>query len=160
MNMECQTINFGAVAAQLANEARERFPSVQIVSEGVSTAVASADAERVVQLGRILLTNACESAQRTISWITEADAALARVRWRIIDDGPGVTPETVGRLFEPFFSTRSGHAGLGLALAQKIVSGHGGTIQAGNRAQGGFEVQVSMPSQSPLGARKAELGVK
>ncbi len=44
------------------------------------------------------------------------------------DSGPGVAPEAVGRIFEPFFSTREGALGVGLYLARKLTTDMGGTI--------------------------------
>src|SRR5690606_33539131 len=44
----------------------------------------------------------------------------------ISDTGPGIPPDVLERIFEPFFSTKKGGTGLGLALAQQIVAEHGG----------------------------------
>ncbi len=63
----------------------------------------------------------------------------------IEDDGPGVSPEVLPRLFEPYFSARSGGTGLGLAIVKKIVEEHGGEISAENRAPGGFRVRFDLP---------------
>ena len=74
------------------------------------------------------------------------------MEWVIRDDGPGVATEMSHLLFSPFFSTRPGHAGLGLALARKWIVLNGGKITAGNLPQGGFEVHVSLPqAMEPLG---------
>jgi signal transduction histidine kinase len=67
------------------------------------------------------------------------------VRVTIEDDGPGVSPEVLPRLFEPYFSARSGGTGLGLAIVKKIVEEHGGEISAENRAPGGFRVRFDLP---------------
>ena len=63
----------------------------------------------------------------------------------VADDGPGVEPELLRRIFEPYFSTDDAGTGLGLPIARKIVEEHGGTIQARNRAGGGLAVVVSLP---------------
>jgi signal transduction histidine kinase len=70
------------------------------------------------------------------------------------DDGPGVLPETLPRLFDPYFSAKSGGTGLGLAIAKKIVEEHGGSISAENRAEGGFRVRFDLPLGS-VAARAA-----
>lgn len=77
----------------------------------------------------------------TVATRRDGEAALLVVR----DDGPGFSEAARGRLFEPYFSTRSGGTGLGLAIARRIVEEHGGTIAAGNRPQGGAEVTVRLP---------------
>ena len=74
------------------------------------------------------------------------DRGDRRVRVTIEDDGPGVSPEVLPRLFEPYFSARSGGTGLGLAIVKKIVEEHGGEISAENRAPGGFRVRFDLPA--------------
>jgi signal transduction histidine kinase len=44
------------------------------------------------------------------------------------DDGPGMATETAEKIFDPFFSTKEGGTGLGLALTLQIVREHGGTL--------------------------------
>jgi signal transduction histidine kinase len=68
----------------------------------------------------------------------------ARAVVRVADRGPGLSPQTQARMFEPFFSTR-GSVGLGLAVCEGIVRDHGGTIRAGNRSGGGAELAVELP---------------
>lgn len=58
------------------------------------------------------------------------------VVFSVSDEGPGVPDEIKERVFEPFFTTREGGAGLGLAVARQIVHAHEGKIQIVDRAQG------------------------
>ena len=80
----------------------------------------------------------------------EIRAAAARVEGRILvtieDDGPGVAATILPRLFDPYFSAKSGGTGLGLAIAKKIVEEHGGSIGAENRAEGGLRVRFDLPA--------------
>ncbi|MFY9551437.1 MAG: ATP-binding protein [Thermoanaerobaculia bacterium] len=69
-----------------------------------------------------------------------------RIETAVEDDGPGVSPEILLRLFDPYFSAKSGGTGLGLAIAKKIVEEHGGAIAAANRPEGGFVVRFDLPS--------------
>jgi signal transduction histidine kinase len=68
-----------------------------------------------------------------------------RVEVVVEDDGPGVSPEILPRLFDPYFSSKSGGTGLGLAIVKKVVEEHGGTIEAGNRSPRGFRVEFTLP---------------
>jgi signal transduction histidine kinase len=68
----------------------------------------------------------------------------------VTDDGPGVPPEQLSKLAEPFFradQARSGEngAGLGLAIAQAIADGHGGRLVLANRAPRGFSAKLILP---------------
>ena len=67
------------------------------------------------------------------------------------DNGPGIDPNDLGHIFEPFYRSRNANgagSGLGLALSREIVRRHGGDIQAVNRAGGGCEIQVRLPLAS------------
>jgi nitrogen fixation/metabolism regulation signal transduction histidine kinase len=62
------------------------------------------------------------------------------------DDGPGVGEEAAARVFDPYFTTKEGGTGLGLAVVQKIVLEHGGTVEVGRSARlGGARFTVRLP---------------
>ncbi len=61
------------------------------------------------------------------------------------DRGAGIAPSDLPKLFHPFFTTKAGGNGLGLAVSQNIVLEHGGQITAGNRAGGGAVFQLCIP---------------
>lgn len=61
------------------------------------------------------------------------------------DEGPGLTDEQQRRIFEPFFTTKAKGTGLGMAIAQRIVSSHGGTIAATTGVNGGVTIEVNLP---------------
>jgi signal transduction histidine kinase len=69
----------------------------------------------------------------------------SRIVVTVDDTGPGVPARILPRLFDPYFSVKSGGTGLGLAIAKKIVEEHGGTITAENRSGGGFRVRFELP---------------
>jgi hypothetical protein len=64
------------------------------------------------------------------------------------DSGPGIAPEALPRLFEPFFSTREGGLGLGLSLCETLAAGMGGELTGGNAATRGAEFRLSLPLAS------------
>lgn len=79
----------------------------------------------------------------------QPERALITIR----DHGPGVSEDVLPKLFRPFYrveadrSNESGGAGLGLALADRAVRAHTGTITARNHAQGGLEFIIDLPAQ-------------
>ena len=67
----------------------------------------------------------------------------------IADNGRGIPPENIGKVFEPFFSTKRKGTGLGLAIAYRIVENHGGEITVNNRQGGGTIFSITLPLQAP-----------
>ncbi|MDE2398704.1 MAG: response regulator [Burkholderiales bacterium] len=63
----------------------------------------------------------------------------------VSDQGAGITPEVMERLFEPFFSTRSGGTGLGLAVVHGVVAEFGGAIDAASPGGGGARFTLYLP---------------
>ena len=68
----------------------------------------------------------------------------SKVVVRVDDNGPGVPPETLPKIFDPYFSTKSSGTGLGLAIARKAIEEHGGTIHAEN-LNPGFSISIELP---------------
>lgn len=69
----------------------------------------------------------------------------------VADSGPGIPPDLRLKVFEPFFSSRNGgvhHAGTGLAMAQQVVTDHGGTIEIGDSHAGGCRMRIVLPMRS------------
>jgi two-component system sensor histidine kinase CpxA len=70
---------------------------------------------------------------------------------RVTDSGPGVPEEELDKLFRPFYriddarGRQTGGVGLGLAITERAVALHGGTIRAVNRPQGGLMVEIRLP---------------
>jgi len=67
----------------------------------------------------------------------------------VSDNGPGVPPEVMDRIFSPFFTTKPQGSGLGLAIVRKIVDAHDGRIDVSQRAGGGTVFRVTLPVRSP-----------
>ncbi len=70
-----------------------------------------------------------------------------RLRIRVGDNGPGIPPEDLARVFEPYFTTKRTGSGLGLAITKNIVEGLGGTVTARPRVGGGTEIEFDLPLQ-------------
>lgn len=68
------------------------------------------------------------------------------VEVRVEDRGPGIEPDQVARVFEPFYTTKESGVGMGLAVCHRIVSAHDGTIRLLSREGGGATVIVRLPA--------------
>lgn len=75
------------------------------------------------------------------------------VRLIVSDTGTGIAPENLGRLFQPFFTTKGPNSGtgLGLSICASIIEKHGGAITVRNRPGGGAEFAVRLPRAAPAG---------
>jgi two-component system NtrC family sensor kinase len=67
------------------------------------------------------------------------------LRLSVADSGPGISAENLGKIFDPFFSTKDKGTGLGLALVQQIVSEHGGRIEVDLPPAGGTVFSLVLP---------------
>lgn len=65
---------------------------------------------------------------------------------RIDDTGPGIDPDKVARIFEPFYTEKEHGVGMGLAICMRLVTAHDGTIQVASRPRGGTSMTVRLPA--------------
>jgi two-component system nitrogen regulation sensor histidine kinase NtrY len=112
-----------------------------------------ADSTQMTQVCTNILKNAGESLHtrpdpQSVGTITVILAALTdALQLRIMDNGNGFPPELLGRLTEPYVTTRAKGTGLGLAIVKKIVEDHQGTLALANRTDGvqGAVVTITLP---------------
>jgi two-component system sensor histidine kinase CpxA len=70
---------------------------------------------------------------------------------RVADSGPGVPEDALDKLFRPFYriddarGRQTGGVGLGLAITERAVRLHGGTVRASNRPEGGLQIEIRLP---------------
>lgn len=117
---------------------------------GEAIPVFSANPVRVEQVVINLLINACqalESMENSIVLSTASDPAAESVRIIVRDEGAGIPKEVLGRVRDPFFTTKrdSGGTGLGLSISERIVNEHHGTIEFYSGEGEGTEVIVTFP---------------
>lgn len=73
------------------------------------------------------------------------------VELSVIDSGPGLPLGDTSRVFEPYYSTKEGGTGLGLAIVQRIVSDHGGVVEAQRGEAGGALFSIRFPNRLLVG---------
>jgi nitrogen-specific signal transduction histidine kinase len=144
-----------APLAPLAAEARQACAGAA-AQRGVEIAVdtdpalppVEMDRERIFQVLRNLVENAVQHTPAGGRVTLQARLAPGWVEVEVVDTGPGFRDEDLPRLFDPFFSRRSGGTGLGLAIVRRVVEQHGGEVGAANLPGGGGAcVRVWLPLQ-------------
>ena len=146
--------------ALVAHDMRGR--QVEVTLDVSSTpCVVEGDQVLLVQVLVNLLRNAVDAlaampAERRHVTIRSA-ATAAGVEVSVSDRGAGLRAEIIATLFTPFVTTKSHGLGVGLAIAQRIVDAHGGTIGAHDNPGGGATFTVTLPRSAP-GPRQGEAG--
>lgn len=99
----------------------------------------------LVNLIRNALDAAAEAKQPAIEIAARASGDLVRIS--VADNGPGIAPDLIGRIFDPFVTTKPVGKGLGLGLSitYGIVQDFKGRVHAANRPEGGAEIVVELP---------------
>jgi signal transduction histidine kinase len=122
-----------------------QYPGVRFMADGPPAAL-DADAALLAQALRAVAENACQARPDgtvRIAWGPHGDG----VRVTVDDEGPGLPAEGRNRLFVPFYTTRSEGTGLGLALAHRIATLHGGTLAAEDGPASGARFIFILPAK-------------
>jgi signal transduction histidine kinase len=122
--------------------------SIELALDLRAGVLARADGEKLRQVLINLLENALDAlggveSPRRIS--VDVVGVNGHATLALGDSGPGVPPDALPRLFEPFFSLKPDGTGLGLAIAKRTVEAHGGRITAAPGPHGGLLIEVELP---------------
>jgi signal transduction histidine kinase len=139
----------GSLEAVAEPVARKR---IEIVRGGdAADASIEVDADRVVQALANLVLNAVQASPEGRRVVVNACAGEIEGReaitFEVTDSGEGLSPEGARRAFEPFYTTRPGGTGLGLANVAKIARAHGGEATLGSAPGGGAIARLVMPKE-------------
>jgi two-component system, NtrC family, nitrogen regulation sensor histidine kinase NtrY len=93
------------------------------------------------------MVNLLENSRNAGATLVQVDVAPGLIR--VSDNGAGIAPDLLPRVFEPHFSTNTSGSGLGLAIVRRLVEGWGGTIDVESEAGRGTVVTVTLAS-SPI----------
>jgi nitrogen fixation negative regulator NifL len=153
---EMQPVNLNEVMADLLKLTTSELLGSGIVVEWIPSstpAVLTGHPAQLANLFKQLLANAIEAInlkrggrrEIKISCLVHQD----HFETLIEDSGPGIADDIRNKAFQPFFTTKGAaqqHIGLGLAMAQEVVSQHGGTIDFDPAFNNGCRVRVQLPS--------------
>ncbi len=129
-----------------------RSKGIRVERDYDSDSTVFADSPRMHQLILNILINAQEGIEASpgthgvIRVTTRRIQEQGLVRISIADNGQGIAPYLMSRIFEPFSTSKPGAIGLGLSICRSIVTDNGGLIRAENRNEGGAVFIVELPS--------------
>lgn len=100
-----------------------------------------------------LLSNGLHAMEEAVAPLRELTVELAcseeEARVTVRDRGPGIAEADLARLFEPFFTTRIGGMGMGLAICRSLIEARGGRLTAANHEEGGAVFRFTLPVADP-----------
>ena len=142
--------NLAAIVDSALTQMRSKLDAARVaaVRNYIAGPTVVADAEKLKQVFANVLDNAIDAfdgvpENRRIELFIENGGNDAVVRIR--DNGSGIPPEKVDRIFNPFFTTKEKGTGLGMAISKKIVEAHAGTMDVASEVGRGTEFLVSLP---------------
>jgi two-component system, NtrC family, sensor kinase len=133
------------VAGHEAREAAET--GMRVEATEIAEATVLADGYYLRQVFDNLVRNAREAmaGQPDPRLVVRVGRSGASAEVRVSDNGPGIPPENLQRIFQPFVSTKGKGMGLGLAICKEIVESHGGKIEVDSAPGVGTTFTVSIP---------------
>jgi two-component system sensor histidine kinase CpxA len=145
-----ELLDLSALVAEVVEDARFEHPQTRVEYSATGPAQLLGDPDGLKSAVENVVRNALTYApDQPIEVRVETSAADAVVR--VLDRGPGVAPEHLAKIFEPFYRTdasrdhRQDGQGIGLAITARVTELHRGTVRAANRAGGGLEVVLTLP---------------
>ncbi|HUT33217.1 MAG TPA: ATP-binding protein [Planctomycetota bacterium] len=120
---------------------------VQLRRERAGPLPIRGDADRLSRVFANVIRNSIQAMRDGGTLAVTSERANGEARVAFADSGPGIAPDHLARLFEPYFTTKRSGLGLGLALSLRIVEGHGGTLAVANQPGGGALVTLGIPLQ-------------
>lgn len=148
-----EKVELQEVVKRAVAEVAQTIPQVKIECRGTFAEVAGDEGlirQALLNLARNAA-EACAMAQGGGYVVVRGDVIHGEEngsqRITVSDNGPGIAPAALSKLFRPFFTTKTNGTGLGLAVVQKIIVQHGGQVEVRNCPEGGAAFIVTLPLQ-------------
>jgi signal transduction histidine kinase len=121
--------------------------TLRVVRAAGPLPAAQADPMQLQQILLNLLLNAADATPGggAVEVRTAFDAGAGRVVLEVADQGRGISPQHADQIFRPFFTTKAGGTGLGLAVSKRLAEQQGGTITFAGQPGGGTVFRVHLP---------------
>ena len=129
--------------ASLAPQLSAQTISVQVEISPADWVVADREMIRRAVLNLVL--NALDAMPHGGTLAIRSIRQAESIELEVVDTGPGLSAEALGRAFEPFYTTKPAGTGLGLAIVYRIAEVHGGRVAAHNHPDGGARFTLSLP---------------
>ena len=151
-----ETVNVAAILDEVLVllEHRELPPSLKIVREFAPVVTGQVDPQQLRQAVWNLCLNAVEAMPDGGELRVSAGRDDGRLYVVISDTGDGIPSADQPHVFEPFFSTKPGGSGLGLALVHRILRDHGGDVSLRSGASGGTRAVLMVPAAAGAGVSR------
>ncbi len=114
-------------------------------AEDLQSLLAFMDVEFMARGLANVITNALESGDHTVGVTIQVTAVEDRIHCSVSDNGCGIKPDDLPLVFDPLFTTKNDHVGLGLTISQRIINDHDGTIKVESTVGEGTTVTMEIP---------------
>jgi signal transduction histidine kinase len=144
-------VNLATVVDSALTQMRSKLDEarVRVARNYITGPTVLADGDKLQQVFTNILDNAIDAlaalaeGRRIELFIENGRPEQATVR--ITDNGSGIPEDKIGRIFNPFFTTKEKGTGLGMAISRKIVEAHEGTIEVASEVGRGTEFTIRLP---------------
>lgn len=151
LSLDRTLVDLGEVAGRAADSLGTRFGAAEVrLERRLAPTPVWADARRIHQVVTNLLANSCKFTPAGGSVRVDVHPVDGHGQLVVVDDGPGISPDEQGHVFDRFYRGSAGRAaegsGIGLAVVDQIVRAHGGDVRLESPPKGGARFVVSLPA--------------
>jgi len=147
------------VVAMVRAKAGQQNVQVQVREDGAGefNTHLQSDAEQIKTCFSNIAVNAVQAMSDGGELAITLRPHRSNIRIEFADTGPGIEPDALGQIFEPYFSTKETGIGLGLALTKKLIEDHGGQILVSSEFGVGTTFTVILPRDPDTSEQAASL---